>query len=345
MSANKRVFYAVQQAGVSECGANTFTSIHGLQSIGINTRFNLEQVFEMGQLAIYENVENIPDVEITMEKVLDGYPPIYLLATDGAATASLTGRSNVKATIGLSIYSDVQDSASGTPLAQATMSGVYVSSLNYSFPTQGNATESVTLVGNNKVWSNTFTAAAFTNSDAPMAVTGSGGVQQRQDFLFGPTDTTELTASLMPTNIPGITASGTNEADSDGKFGAPISSIRVSTNLGREQLFELGRRGPYHRFVSFPVEVQTEIEAISLEGDGIEALEDADSNLVDQRIYIMMREGLHLDLGDNNTLSQVSYGGANAGQNGGNATATYSFRNFNDLTVMHPQDPTTALRP
>jgi len=343
--ANKRVFYAVQQVGVSKCGENTFTSIHGLQSVGINTRFNLEQVFEIGQLAIYENIEAIPDVEVTLEKVLDGYPPIYLLATNGAATASLTGRSNVKSTIGLSIYSDVQDSASGTPLSQCTMSGMYISNVSYNIQVQGNATESVTAVGNNKVWDNTFTASAFDNNDSPQAISGSGGTQQRQDILFGASDTTNPSKTLLPIDIPGITSSGTNEQGNDG-FGAHVQSVRVSCNLGREQLFELGRRGPFHRFVTFPIEVQCDIEVMASEyGDDVTALEDAESNLSDRKIYIMMHEGLELDLGTRNRLQQVTYGGANAGQNGGNASCTYSYRNFNDLSVYHPKDPTTALRP
>lgn len=344
--ANKRIFYAVQQAGISVCGANSFTSIHGLQSIGINTKFNLEQVFEIGQLAIYQNIENIPDVEITMEKVLDGYPPIYLLATKGAATASISGRSNVKCTVGLSIYSDSQDSASGTPLSQCTMSGVYVSSVNYNVAVQGNSTESVTLVGNNKLWTNTFTATAFSNDDVPLAVAGgSGGVQQRQDIKFGASSTANPTNTLLPTEIPGITASGTNELGIDGNYGCHLQSIRVSLNLGRDQLFELGRRGPYHRFVTFPVEVRTEIETISSQGDGIAADENSESNVSDQKIYIIMKEGLKIDLGTKNHLQQVTYGGANAGTNGGNATNTWSYQNFNDMLVYHPQDPTTSLRP
>lgn len=327
---NKRVYYAVQQAGFSRCGLNTFTSVHGLQSLGINTRFNLEQVFEMGQLEIYHNSENIPDVEATLEKVLDGYPLIYHLATYPSTSASLSGRSNTKTTLGLSIYSDVQNSASGTPLAQCTMSGVYVSSLNYNIQVNGPATESVTVVGNNKFWNNTFTPTSFTNNDSPLAVTG---VQRRQNIVFG------SSASLLPQDIPGITSSGTNERDVGGDFGAHLSSIRVSTNLGREQLFELGRRGPYHRFVTFPIEVRTDIECISTAGDTVTADENANSNLTDRTLKFVMNDSTTLDLGSRNKLSSVTYGGANAGTNGGNATVTYSYSNFNSLSVTHSQDP------
>jgi hypothetical protein len=42
-------------------------------------------------------------------------------------------------------------------------------------------------------------------------------------------------------------------------------------------------------------------------------------------------------------LQSVTYGGGNAGARGGNATVTYSYINFNDLIVQHPNDPTVAL--
>jgi len=337
--ANKRIFYAVQQAAFTKCGIEAYSSpddkaVHGLQSLGINTKFNLEQVFEIGQISIYQNIENIPDVEITMEKVLDGYPLIYHLATHGATVPSLSGRANVKATVGLSIFNDTQDSASGTTIAQCQMSGVYVSSLAYNIQVQGNATEQVTIVGNNKVWNNAFTTTSFDNDDAPLATEG---VNRRQHIKFGASDPAGPVNSHLPQDIPGITSSGTNEL-TNGEFGAHVQSIKVSANLGREQLFELGRKGPFHRYVNFPVEVRCDIEVLSTAGDQVSALEEA-SNLTDRKIFIWMTEGTKLDLGTKSKLASVNYGGANAGQNGGNATVTYSYVTFNDLTVTHPEDP------
>ena len=56
--ANNRIYYAIQQVSFGKNSAGrlgTKTAAHGLQSVGITTTFNLEQVFELGQLAIYEN--------------------------------------------------------------------------------------------------------------------------------------------------------------------------------------------------------------------------------------------------------------------------------------------------
>ena len=91
---NYRIFYAIQQIAFAKEGweaAGNFKEAHGVQSVGITTTFNLEQAFELGQLAIYENIEGIPDIEVTIEKVLDGYAPIYCLATRGASNTTLTG--------------------------------------------------------------------------------------------------------------------------------------------------------------------------------------------------------------------------------------------------------------
>jgi hypothetical protein len=336
--ANKRIYYAVQQLqiapiGTSPTGYSLSHTVHGLQSVGVTARFNLEQVFEIGQLAIYENIEELPDVEVTTEKVIDGYALVYHLATPGVTSSTLAGRSNAKSQVLLTIYDDTKDSASGVPIKEVEMSGMFVSSLSFQFPVQGNCTESVTLVGNNRQWRTTPSGSGRfpTNADAPI---GSGGVQRRQDVLFGSGQ------SVLPLGLEGITnigGSGFN-IQTSGDYGAHIQNIRVNCSLGRENLNELGRRGPFHRFVNFPVEVTCEIETLSTLGDLVNALEDAE-NLTDEKIIIKLKEGLIVDLGSRNKLDNVSYGGGNAGAQGGNVTTTYSYRNFNDLTVKHPQDP------
>lgn len=155
---NYRIFYAIQQITFAREGqliddATKFTAGNGVQSVGITTTFNLEQAFELGQLAIYENIEGIPDIEVTIEKVLDGFAPIYCLATRGASATTLTGRQNTKTTALLSIYRDtaVSTNLDADRVSACYMSGLYVSSVAYTFPVEGNSTESVTLVGNNKI--------------------------------------------------------------------------------------------------------------------------------------------------------------------------------------------------
>jgi len=364
VAANKRVFYAIQKAGFAPVGSIAFTSVHGLQTLNTTTTFNLEQVFEIGQLAIYENIEGIPDIEVTMEKVLDGWPPLYTLATQGSATDTLVGRSNVEATLGIAIYADSQTSATGTPVTEVHMSGVFVSSFGYEVTVDGNATESCTLVGNNKIWVGTAgeTAGTFSdgthwdgtssiagNDDQPYAISGSGGVNRREDVLFGSGNT------VLPFEIPGIVqldaGSGYNITDAAGNYAAHVQRISISVDLGRENMFELGRRGTYHKYVTFPVEVTSEIGILSVSGDMISAHEDGlfsegtcgKYNLTNQSIKLMLCEGLQVDCRSRNKLASVGVTGGDAG--GGNQEITYTYTNFNDCIVRHPQDPTVALRP
>lgn len=342
---NGRIFYAVQAIGfaphtlVDGLGnPSGFITAHGVQSVGLTTTFNLEQIFELGQLDLYENIEGIPDIEVTAQKVLDGYPLLYHLATQsGVASASLVGRSNSRSFMALNIYNDTQDNASGTPLSTAGMSGLFVSTLTYTLNVEGSSTEDITLVGSDKVWSQAsfFFLPTFDGTDAPLSLATSGGVQQREDILMG----SGATSSLWPKQIQGINANGFNLETGDTGFGAHIQTVTISTDLGREELFELGKRGPFNRFVSFPVEVTCDIEVLSTEGDLIDAEADpiGGTNLVDERIKIFMREGSIFDLGTKNKLASVTYGGGDA--TGGNVTVTYSYSNFNNLKVVHPQDP------
>ena len=65
--------------------------VYGLQSVGMSSTFSLDQVFEMGQLAIYENIEEVADIEVTLEKVIDGYKLMFDLATGGLCKKPLSG--------------------------------------------------------------------------------------------------------------------------------------------------------------------------------------------------------------------------------------------------------------
>jgi hypothetical protein len=353
MPANKnyRVFYAIQQLAFTRDGTTTFAAVHvahGVQSVGVTTTFNLEQVFELGQLAIYENIEGIPDIEVTVEKVLDGYPPIYCLATKNSSGTTLTARQNAKTIAALTMWKDTNDAADGSSnrVTEAYMSGLYVSSVSYTFPVDGNSTESVTLVGNNKLWQAPAVAGAFTegssNADAPAST--STGVARREDLSFsytgtvvntvdGKSITASATGTVLPTDIDGISGSGTNDRITGTRiFNAHIQNISCSTDLGREQLFELGRKGAYYRYVTFPVEVTTEVTVIATSGDMVIAREE-DENLSHQRIRIRCDEGLDIDVGDKNKLASVAVTGGDAG--GDNVELTYTYTNFNDFDLSH----------
>jgi len=180
MTNNNRVFYAIEQVAIKDNAApptGTVASVNsrefvtgilasgvdqvnglwevprGLQSIGMSTTFNLEQVFQLGQVELYEYSERQPDVEVTMSKAIDGSKPLFFMLTNPAAGNDIVARTaNYRVDIALQIYPDTQFRATGRPQAIVTASGMYLSNVSYTFPIDGFVTEDVTLVGNDKIW-------------------------------------------------------------------------------------------------------------------------------------------------------------------------------------------------
>lgn len=350
---NKRVFYACQAVGFASYNDETqaegaVTFAHGVQSVGVTTNFNLEQVFELGQIQIYENIEGVPDVEVTIEKVFDGYPTLIALATPtatGSGATSLVGRSKERCVVGLAVYDETGDSVDDAAFVQEIkMTGMYLSSLSYNIPVDGNVTESITLVGNDKVFANAATfmtgaGLAFTEdvdgvgTDAPPNLANlNGGIQRRENVDVG--------SSILPTALPGVAGDGTF-VDGNGNPTAHVQNISISTDFSREDVLELGRKAPYYRAPNFPIEVTCDIEMIALATDQIQAYEEGDpafdgtanagNNTPEEAIQILLEDGTSFDLGIKNRLSSVTYGGGDAA--GGNATVTYSYTNFNDLII------------
>lgn len=350
-SPNNRIFYACQAVAIANMGTaatayGTGNMLHGLQSIGITTNFNLEQAFELGQIEIYENIEGLPDVEVTLEKVLDGYPLIYHMASTGVSVGDASGlvaRSKQRCDLRLGIFpeefNDVDAGGASAPV-EVYCSGMYISSVSYTIPVDGNCTESVTLVGNNKQWLTTGQALDndavqnFNSQDKPKALFGgSGGIQRREDVM--------LASSILPFEIQGVNGTGVGNAVSGGLPTIHIQNVTISTDFGREDVLELGRKAPYVRTANFPIEVTCEIEAITVSGDFIGAVEEgrseyvgtinAGNNTAESQIFLQLRGGYSFDLGTRNRLTSVSYGGGDAG--GGNVSCTYSYSTFNSLEV------------
>lgn len=355
--ANKRVFYATKGLAIKKTGATagnqvlplsasgTNASNHwevprGVQSVGVNTTFNFDQVFQQGQLAIYENTEDRPDVEVTINRVLDGTMPLYLIATDESlisgspARATLQQRvTNYRVNIALHIYPETNLHASGTADAQMMASGMYLSSLTYTFPVDGVSTEELSFIGNDKFWNSSA------GGTAPDAHFPSGG----NTSIIGPNDEDATTNAVFPVTNVGVTRREdfdlSNSTLPTGTSGIPtedraaITNISVSLDLNLEEIFVLGSKGAYARTISFPVEVTTTIEVVTSEGDKVEALSSVNSNVSNKSIILKTLQGLTIDLGSKNKLQSVDFSGGDT--SGGNVTITYTYSNFNDFTLYH----------
>jgi len=341
--ANKRIFWACTAIGIATDTATKPTSpisnspvfVPGVQSVGISTTFNLEQVFELGQLEIYQDVEEVPDVEITIERVLDEHQALYQRVmgrpTDGTpsklthgAVVKISENQNNRCDVFFEVHDDNKDNVgdevtSGNPRqCWIWCSGMYASSASFSMSTDGNFTESITLVGNHKKWwSAGLDAAAMTGSPKEGDL-HTGSISRRQNVYLS-----SVPASIVP-------AAGAELA---------VNSISISTDFGREKINVLGKRLPYHRYVTFPVEVTCDIEVTIT--DAISQDIDADpnkDNLTEESIVAVVTatpvEDIHtFDLGSKNKVTSVTYGGADTG--GANATMSYSYRNFNRLNYTY----------
>jgi len=383
-----------QQAAATQYGhPDNAVYMRGIQSVGITTNFNLEQVFQLGQLSIYEDVEEVPDVEVSIERVLDGrvfHSKIVSFAT-GSYTGDATGppginemhchllyghvtqlhastiplMQNDMCDIYLSLNRDSDSNAGdGLPDAYVYCSGMYVSSASWTFATDGNITESITLVGNHKVWTTgSHTTGVETDSIGPdesgrikAGDIGSNAAAARINWSVlkvgdvddedeGTNDPSDDGANLaMPSGtlelIPGDVLRRENVVfvnkpsifDSE----TQITSCSISVDFGREQINVLGARLPYYRYVSYPVEVSTEWEVLARGDEGLNAYPERNNitSLDTIRLQVNNDDGIVCAdwyLGTANKCTSVSYGGGTTG--GENVTYTYSFRNFNDLMV------------
>jgi len=362
---NNRIYYASQTAQLRPQDADTtyFGSWYqplGLQSVGMNTTFNLQQAFQLGTVELYENIENTPNVEVTMTKVIDNTAPLYTMCMGGSAGAdganggqSLGSLVNNRVNFRLGIFADNKQYVKNSASSHVVCSGMYLSRFNFTIPIDGNGTESVTLVGNHKIWNtgtfldqSTYGFNATTVFD-PATVVGSitptktSGVLTRQYV--------NILDSVLPEGSGGIKLpNSAGFAQTSGTSRPHYQSITVSADLGRENINELGKFSPYCRYTTFPIEVTSEFQVVSPNGDYVNAndfyLQDfcgvSKTNLKKHEIKIQINtantantcgNGMILDLGKKNVLTSVNHTGGDTG--GGNVTVTYGFRNFNNFAI------------
>lgn len=323
--ANNRVFYACQSVGLGPKEGGSSTVQHGVQSVGLNSSFSFEQVFELGQIEIYENIEGVPEVEATIERVLDGKSTLYQqFGTQDSANPgqSLLNVGDGQKSLVLTVFEDNKDSNTGSVQTGVECTGMYIGNYSVSINLDGPSTESCSLVGNDKNWS-THSAGAVGADDKPAVA-----VMKRQSLNTG-------SYTSLPNGVE------------------KVQSISVSVDFGREDLNELGSKYPYFRAATYPTEVTCEISYLfdethgatandpDIVGDGGAAQDKLKDVTSDKPIKIQLDEidpvtgvataAYKIDLGGKNRLTGVSLSGGDAG--GGNSTVTYSYSTYNELYV------------
>jgi hypothetical protein len=128
----------------------------------MSTQFNLQQVFQLGQIELYEYSERQPDIEMTISKCVDGTKPLFLMVTDPTFTDIVGKTANYRVDVAFQIFPDTKFRATGKPVSICTGSGMYLSNVSYTYPIDGFVTEDITLVGNDKIWGSFINVSGVT---------------------------------------------------------------------------------------------------------------------------------------------------------------------------------------
>lgn len=282
-----RIFYACHAVSVDN------TPVKGAQSVGITTTFDLEPVFQLGQVKPVEIMNLAPSVELTVTRAI----------TNSSGTIwngdFITNVGSANKTVCVGIGDDT------APLLNANTASIYctgagISGATYNFPVDGIFTEEITFVANDKQL-------------------GGCSVSVSED-------TTSLTKTRQHYNggAPSLVTSAGN-----------LTNISISTSVGRENLLKLGQFKPFHNYANLPAEVTVEFEVSATSVDGAVFGTTAACASPTGGAYTKQDISLNMCgktfLMENCKLSNVSYGGGDTG--GGNATITFTYTTYNNLTI------------
>ena len=244
----KRVFYgsthlAIRPTTYDTAGTPTtgsFMAPQGIQSVGFNTSVAFEPIFQLGQTELYGRTESqSPEVEATISKAFDGTQPLYTTIMGG--NTAVNNKQPTELTLNhceldMGIYSENVPYASGTAESAVYCSGMYLTNVSMTFPIDGMATEEITLLGDTKKHLATSNISAYENVNAG---TGTAPAPYQRWSM-------DVDNSTLPSGVKNYA----------------IQSVSVSMGMGREALQEIGSRGKYCRYPTYPFEVTTDFEVI-----------------------------------------------------------------------------------
>jgi hypothetical protein len=327
---NIRTFYACQAVAVCPIIENsgsytsgTYNYMRGVQSVGLNSSFDFENLFELGQLEIYDAVLNVPEIEITIEKVLDGYKTVYGLLSSGQP---LSQASKHRAAVKFALYPDTQNASSSGYVRLVECTGMYISNVTYTIPVDGNITESVTLVGNHKQW---YTSGS--GFGVPVSISNGSGLPD--DHPANKIGSEAAASGIFRRQHVVYNGPGKDKAQ----------NVTLTLNLAREDVFEFGKRIPYAKIATYPIEATVEIESLAVSGNYDDVSFTEETSLLpdkDKGIEVIISSphnsagtgNFMINTGSGNFLTSITHTGGDA--TGGNATVTRSYTSYNVWNVL-----------
>jgi hypothetical protein len=339
---NKRIFYASHAVAFAANDPNGsqssyLTTLQGGQSISINTNWGTEQLFQLGRLAVYDQVYTVPEVEVTINKALDGFPTLFRLATGvntgagpggaGQTNHSLIGDANKRTTIVVGVGDETAQVVDDqfAEYTSINMTGMYFENITYTFPVQGIFTEEITFRGYHK--------SANGDIDGPVNKDPKTG-----DLLYRQNVKLSDASTVLPPPVSGKC----------------LTNITISANVTRDAMYCLGEFYPYHRYINFPLEITTTFETMpsgattdsSLLFNANASSQCSGIQLAEVPINIVLCDSsgnvaYSFDLGSGCKLTGHTYSGGDTG--GGNVTETFTYTSYNELIVRDYSGLNTTL--
>lgn len=313
----------------------------GVQEINLTTSFDLQNLFELGQIDIYDQIEGVPTIELEISKIFDGTPSIYSMTMCGSSGISgvndrgLPEVSNNQVDFQLGVWSDQISSTTGEASSWTYCSGMYVKSIEYNFSIDSVFTEKISLIGYTKLWNQNspMEDKNINFSDPYWRDLGTQALAPPHRTTFS----LEYPQTILPTGSGGINIPPSN---------IHLQNINVQADFTRTKLLELGRFSPYHSIIEFPVEITTQISTIGTIGDYADAIESYEQCQVSKQLaelpiklcicnngcVIGEPGSFIIDLGSKNKLSSVNHGGGGTGDD--NVIITYEFKTFNNFKII-----------
>jgi len=313
----KRIYYGLHSVSVTAfdtCNNSNSSGSCGslMQSVGVNASTEYDQVFELGRVGIYANIEGIPTAEVTVERAMTYETFGRLWSLGGGDPQTID---NVTYRIDMGIRPEAGCSSSAAS-GFVQCNNAVLSSYTMNFSTDGPLTESATFIGNQIGWTSGVAGLTETDPDDPP----SGIVLNRQHVVGGGPFSTDANA---------------------------LQSASFSISLDREDVIALGDRYPVLRPINFPVESTAEFEYLA-GGEGTTyglSFNQNDSGGQVPGGVAGQKRGVFLgvSLGAQSTavpkyiflekayLVSSNYSGGDAG--GGNATITHAYTSYEGLGV------------
>ena len=217
---SRRIYYAVQSPVIG--------GVSGLfQSVAFNTSIDFEQVFELGTLGQIEDIEGIPQAEITGERAIPISGNTMWGASTGSKGAAAACQFIASAVIAGSVNVVPDNNTTGSATRLVNITGV-VSNYSQNYAVEGPATESMTIVADTIAWGG-----------------GGGGVGGANSL---PTPTTKV---LSRKNISSVGC---------------VQSASFNVDLSREDIMCLGKKMPEFKAAQFPIECSADIEELATAG-------------------------------------------------------------------------------